>query len=288
MKGNPRMREIITPEGIPLRLETARGGERASAFVIDTALQMVTLILVLILARLAAMTGGPWVMAFAMILAFALRNFYFLLFELRWQGSTPGKKRLGIRVMDARGGPLRSEAIVVRNLMREVEVWLPFFVLMMPEALWPDAPGWARGTCLLWLLIFAFFPLFNRDRLRIGDLVAGTLVVVSPRAMLLPDIGGREVRRKAQAAEEATPRFTDRQLSIDGEYELQVLEEVLRRTDEHRRQAMRAVHGKIVKKIRYTGEKIPPDQFLREFYTALRAHLEKKMLLGKRKKDKFG
>jgi len=285
---NRYVRKIVTPEGIPLRLERARAGDRASAFFMDSVLQIAVATLVVLLAMLATRGSGAWSGALSIVVAFLIRNFYFILFELRWQGSTPGKRRLRIRVMDARGGPLRSDAIVVRNLMREVEVWIPLAALVAPQQLWPDAPGWARVACSVWLLLFAFFPLFNRDRLRIGDLVAGTLVVESPRALLLPDLGGRETQRKAKAAEEPETRFTQAQLEIYGEYELQVLEDVLRRTDMHRRQAMRAVHSKIARKIKWKGEALQPEPFLREFYAALRAHLENKMLLGKRKKDKFG
>jgi hypothetical protein len=188
--------------------------------------------------------------------------------------------------MDAGGGPLTSDAIVVRNLMREIEVWLPLVVLVAPKSLLPDAPGWINLAAAVWILALALFPLFNRDRLRIGDMVAGTMVVEAPKATLLPDLGGQEVRRQ-EKRKRTEYEFTDKQLGVYGIYELQVLEDLLRRDDPHKRAAMEAVAKRIAKKISWKGAKIRPERFLREFYAALRGRLEGKMLLGKRKADKY-
>jgi uncharacterized RDD family membrane protein YckC len=287
------MRPVVPPEGIPLEMAVAQAGDRAAAFLWDAILQFVAMLLVLWAATWAAspFRGESPVMAIALVLFFLIRNFYFIWFETRWQGRTPGKKRLNIRVMDAHGGPLRTDAIVVRNLMREIEIWIPLAFLMVPENIWPDAPGWTRLLFSLWALAFAFMPLFNRDRLRAGDMVAGTLVVESPRPVLLPDLGGLEVaRRHAKRGDRdaAMYSFSDKQLDVYGIYELQVLEDLLRRSDSGKREAFEAVARQICGKIKWTGQKIRPERFLREFYTALRARLERRMLLGKRKEDKHG
>ncbi len=85
--------------------------------------------------------------------------------------------------------------------------------------------------------------------------------------------------------------FSEAQLSVYGIYELQVLEDVLRgevRADTLE-EAHAAVADRIAKKIEW-GAKIPKREatrFLQEFYAALRAHLEKRLLFGKRKADKF-
>ena len=73
---------------------------------------------------------------------------------------------------------------------------------------------------LLWSGIFLFFPLFNRDRLRIGDIVAGTWVVRTEKADLSFDLVG--------SAPAARRSFSDAALSLYGIYELRTLEEVLR------------------------------------------------------------
>ena len=278
------LREVTTPEGVPLPFEVASGGDRAAGFFLDVLIQAAVVFAIVMLASSAAEGGEDgWRTALLLIVFFFLRNFYFAWFELRWQGATPGKRVTRTRVMDADGGPLRADAVLVRNLMRELEVWLPLSVVLAPQYIWPDAPGWARLVSGLWALVFAFLPLFNRHRLRVGDMVAGTIVVRAPRAVLLADLGGKEMRRSA-----ATYRFTDRQLDVYGIYELQVLEDLLRRRQAlHKDQALRAVCGRIQKKIKWTGGQVQTERFLREFYAALRARLEQKMLLGKRKADKY-
>ena len=272
-------RRIVTPEGIPLRIEVARAGDRAGGFLLDFLIQFLLILLLMLTVGWVSGWNDDWGGAFALLAAFLIRTFYFTWFEIRWQGRTPGKRAAGTRVMDAAGGPLRSEAVIVRNLMRELELWIPLVLLFMPDQVWPDAPGWARPLFSVWALVFLLFPLFNRNRLRAGDLVAGTIVVLAPKAVLLPDLG-------ATAAAEAAHAFTEEQLSIYGIYELQVLEDLLRRTDAGRHDAFEAVAKQIRKKIRWEGD-TKTDRFLRDFYAALRARLERKMLLGKRKKDKY-
>jgi hypothetical protein len=163
--------------------------------------------------------------------------------------------------------------------MRELEVWIPIRLAAASGDLWPGAPGWTRLVFSLWALVFLLLPLFNRNRLRAGDIVAGTMVVLAPRSMLLPDLG-------ASAAAEPAHEFTEEQLSVYGIYELQVLEDLLRRTDAGRREAFEAVAAQIKKKIGFQGD-VKTERFLREFYAAQRERLERKILLGKRKKDKY-
>jgi uncharacterized RDD family membrane protein YckC len=278
------LREITTPEGVSLPFEIASGGDRAAGFFLDSLIQFVLIVIFWMVVGSASRAGDEgWMLALLLLVFFFLRNFYFTWFELRWQGATPGKRVTRTRVMDADGGPLRADAVLVRNLMRELEVWLPLSVVFAPDHIWPDAPAWARVVSGLWAVAFAFLPLFNRHRMRVGDMVAGTIVVRAPRAVLFADLGGKEVRRST-----ATYRFTDRQLDVYGIYELQVLEDLLRRKQAlYKDQALRAVCGRIQKKIKWEGGQVQTERFLREFYAALRARLEQKMLLGKRKEDKY-
>jgi uncharacterized RDD family membrane protein YckC len=293
------VREIITPEGIPLRFTLARAGDRAAAFVIDMIVQLAILFAVVLAISLAVggRGEGSWLTAIAILLSFLLTSFYFPFFEVRWQGSTPGKRTCGIRVIDARGGQLETSAVLARNLVRELEVWTPLRFLLAPEVLWPGAPGWATVLAAAWTLVFMFLPLFNRDRLRVGDLIAGTRVVLQPKVVLLPDLVAEDAPAPAQAQVRAAPRapaahvFDDAQLSIYGIYELQVLEEALRGNpwDAGRAVALTTIAEKIRAKIRYTATVAPGEEerFLRDFYAALRAHLEQKMLFGHRREDKF-
>src|SRR5205814_1864442 len=83
-------------------------------------------------------------------------------------GATPGKRLIGLRVIDRAGGPLRPEAVVARNLMREIEVFLPLSLLFLPKLTGADTL--IQVLLLVWAGLFLFMPLFNRDRLRLGDL----------------------------------------------------------------------------------------------------------------------
>jgi len=278
--GAALQREVVTPEGVPLLWSVATVGDRAVAFVIDLALVIASFAGLWLVAVAAVFAGSTdWWLPFVLLGLFLIRNTYFTFFELRWQGATPGKRIVGLRVLDRRGGPLRADAVVARNLTRELETFLPLTVLLAPAQVWSDAvPGWVKGLTGLWLAVAALLPLFSRDRLRIGDLVAGTLVVTRPRVALLADLAESRPARH---------EFTAGQLRAYGEYELHVLEDVLRaeRTPEHRR-TIAAVAAKVREKIGW-GESVADDEvFLADFYAAERAHLERGMLLGKRRADK--
>ncbi len=282
-------REIVTPEGIPLGLRLADVGERATAFLVDFII--IVVVAVLLTWFTEAATGGgkaSFITAFAIVVLFVLRNFYFVFFELRWRGRTPGKRLVGIRVIDARGGPLDARAIFARNLVRDIEVFLPLQVILVPEQLWPSAPGWARLLSMLWVLVFMLMPLLNRDRLRIGDMVGGTMVVLQPRSVLLPDIGAENVAFGQPAQVIFT--FTNEQLDTYGIYELQVLENVLRGQERlDNAQALETVCERIKIKIGWDHNRwhVDPSIFLRDFYAALRARLERKMMFGKQRRDKY-
>ena len=290
--GAGERREVLTPEGVPLTLTLADRGDRAAAFLIDALILAAAAVLLVLLASYgsgASIEEGGWAMPFVLLALFFLRNFYFLFFEVRWRGQTPGKRALKIRVVDRQGGPLTTDALAARNLVREVEVFLPLAVILAPEMLWAGAPGWARLAASAWALVLALLPLFNRDRLRAGDLVGGTMVVRAPQAVLLPDLGGEVAARAARA--ETRYAFSPAQLEHYGIYELQVLERVLREQEGSltRHQALETVCETIKRKIGWDPDRwqVEPEGFLREFYAAQRAQLERKMLFGRRQEDKY-
>jgi hypothetical protein len=132
---------------------------------------------------------------------------------------------------------------------------------------------------VIWSGVFLLFPLFNRDRLRAGDLVAGTMVVKTPRRVLRPDLAEDGVLKMGGGA------FTQAQLDAYGVKELHVLEEVLRRGD---RRTMAAVARRIRAKIGWPHEAVETDaDFLAAYYAGLRGRLEARLLFGRRKTDKF-
>jgi uncharacterized RDD family membrane protein YckC len=213
-----------------------------------------------------------------LFLGFLLRNLYFIHFELTTQGSTPGKRIVGLRVIDRNGGPLRPGAIVARNLTREVEVFLPLGLLAQLSGTSGQSTFMVLAF-LGWILIIAGLPLFNRNHLRAGDLIAGTIVISVPRRALLRDLADAPARYV----------FSHRQLEAYGAFELQVLEELLRRPDSaEARLVWRDVSAKICRKIGWT-DAVPAAstrEFLAAFYSAERAYLEREQLFGKFRADK--
>jgi len=298
LRRSDRDRTMVTPEGIALPLTLASRGTRLGALMLD--LMFIGLLMILTTVALISIAGGtatlsdpskngPAIMHALEFLAviwiaamFLFRNAYFLFFELGPRGATPGKRITGIRIAARDGGRLTAEMVIARNLLRDIELFLPL-VFIMSASDGGDS-GAAGMAALAWFLIFAFFPFFNKDRLRAGDIIAGTWVVEAPKRKL--EVAMSAQAKKGVAAQEAAVkyRFGDAELSVYGEYELQTLERVLR---ENRPDAIRQVYEAICKKIGWTVGGGDEYAFLDAFYTQLRARLEAGMRMGKRKADKF-
>ena len=191
------------------------------------------------------------------------------------RAATPGKRVLGLRVASRDGRPLSPAAVLARNAMREVELFLPLSFLFSPAGESVDAA--IRLTGIVWCGIFVLFPLFNRDRLRAGDLIGGTFVVEAPRRALLGDLA-------AEASADDPYAFTTTELDAYGIKELHVLEDVVRAGD---RDAVASVAERIRTKIGRTKKPAEDDAaFLRAYYAGLRKRLEGRLLFGQRKSDK--
>jgi uncharacterized RDD family membrane protein YckC len=270
-------REIVTPEGVALPVDLAEVGERSVALVIDMVIWLlVTILLYLALIALLIETRTFGVgVTLMLFIAFLVRNLYFIYFELVWLGVTPGKRINRLRVIDRRGGPLTPGAVIARNLTREVEIFLPIGVLMSLQF----SVQWENLAIAAWLILFTALPLFNRDRMRAGDFIAGTIVIAIPKRLLLADL----------VETSNTYAFNSAQLAAYGAFELQVLEELLRRPRSAETMALLAdVCTKICTKIDWPE---PPRHaqivdFLTQFYTAERAFLERERLFGRERADK--
>jgi uncharacterized RDD family membrane protein YckC len=269
-------REIVTPEGVALHVELAEHGERAAAFLIDLAIWLGVAIFsyIVVFAFIVETRAIGVLVTVVLFIGFFARNLYFIYFELAWQGATPGKRINRLKVIDRAGWPLTPGAVIARNLTREVEVFLPLGVILSASV-----GGVADFVLGVWLLLLTAMPLFNRDRMRGGDFIAGTIVIALPQRLLLADLAEQTARYS----------FTNAQLAAYGAFELQVLEELLRkpRTAETIQQ-LDGVCDRICKKIGFTGA-VPKSrvvEFLAEFYTAERAYLEREQLYGRARADK--
>jgi uncharacterized RDD family membrane protein YckC len=276
-----RRHDIVTPEGVSIPVELADYGERLSAFLIDWVIWMAATIAIFltILLSIGSTRFSLIALSIALFIAFIIRNLYFVYFEIAWRGATPGKRAVGLRVIDRHGGPLLPTAVIARNLTREVEMFLPLGILLSGGRTAAGGVNWELLSLALWMLFFAVLPAINRDRMRGGDLIAGTMVIALPKRALSSDL----VEGVLQFS------FTEHQLRAYGAFELQVLEELLRRPDsEETMRVLNDVCDKICRKIAWTGP-VPPNQialFLHDFYTAQRAFLEREQLYGKVRLDK--
>lgn len=294
----PRTSEriLVTPEGISLPVTVAGLGARMGALILD--LLFIVVLMVGSTIALVQIAGGTVAFAqaaegkglaaqalqFLMILwivaMFLFRNAYFLLFELGPRGATPGKRLTGIRIAARDGGRLTAEMVIARNLLRDIELFLPVPLIMMAGV----ESGMAWLAAAGWLGIFMLFPLFNRDHLRAGDVIAGSWVLERPKQKLEAAMTVREAAPDQPASPAYTYRFEDAELAVYGEFELKTLERVLR---EGRAEAMESVHYTIVSKIGRNDGWNDEQRFLSDYYTQLRARLEAGMRMGRRKADKY-
>ena len=270
-------RSFVTPEGVDLQLELGSAGARAAAFMLDAFMMLTSLILVSIAVSYLLDDAKSEILEILWLIgSFVLRNGWFVLFEISGRGATPGKMALGLRVVARDGAPLTGGAVIARNAMREIEIFLPLSFLAF-QASHEAADAFLVIFALLWTGIFLFFPLMNRDRLRIGDLVGGTWVVQTARTALASDIGADETIERPRR------NFTDATLDLYGVYELQTLEEVLR---VGRPEAIATVAAAVRRKA-----DLPDDGddlgFLTDYYRALCVRLERGMMLGRRRDNKF-
>ncbi len=150
---SPARIAIETPESVRFRYELADVGARALALTIDTLLQYVTIGIGFITYNwLSPFIDDVRPVLWGLTL-FGIHWFYFVAFELAWSGQTPGKRAVGIRVVRAGGYPVTWLAVLARNLVRVV-----------------DSLPATYGVALV-------VSLCDGQRRRLGDLVAGTVVV---------------------------------------------------------------------------------------------------------------
>ena len=276
-KSRDLRRRLVTPEGVDLGVVLGEIGQRVSAFMLDALVLIAVLVAMTLIALFGVLGVGQaafqpviilWLLGF-----FVLRNFYFIIMEMRPRAATLGKRWTGLRVVARDGGRLTGDAVIARNLMREIEVFLPLSLLAGGGA-GGSVDGYMTLFGLGWTGIFLLFPYFNADRLRVGDLLAGTWVIQTRPKKLVEDLA---------VARMAAVTFTPAQLSAYGVYELDTLDGVIRRSDGP---ARKMVAQTIIDRIGWNSDVTDIDGFLNAYYAQLRASLESELLLGRRRESK--
>ena len=273
-------RRMVTPEGVNLQTELADIGLRIGAFTLDLFIIVISILGMAFALGMGFFWSGAesWAGELAgvilVIFSFFMQFFYFVVMEAGRRGATLGKRWLKIRVASRTSPRLSASSVLVRNAMRQLEFFLPLSVFF---GIGGDVDGIIALATFVWVAVFLFFPLFNKDRLRAGDLLAGTWVVRAPKPQLLPDLS--ETRAVGDFA------FTPAQVEAYGIKELHVLEDVMRGFD---RNLQRDVAERIRIKIGWSRGANESDRaFLDAYYRALRERLESRLVFGVRKADKF-
>jgi uncharacterized RDD family membrane protein YckC len=156
---------VLTPERVSLQYDIAGIGSRGAAALVDTALQVGALVIVGIALTSGFIAGtaflpfldgegaGVLLVGLFSLGILLINGGYFMLFEIVWNGQTPGKRLVGVRVIRENGYPIRPVDAVIRNLVRIVD-WLPG----------------VYGVGVLTMLL-------NKRSKRLGDFASGTIVV---------------------------------------------------------------------------------------------------------------
>lgn len=143
---------IETPEGVEFSYDLATPVTRSLAWAIDIAAIFVITKLIDKGTESAVKLNSDWTTAIAVILYFVVSIGYAIILEWRWHGQTLGKRVLGLRVVDAQGLRLQFSQVILRNLLRIID--------MLP----------------LIYLVGGLACFFSRNCQRLGDLAAGTIV----------------------------------------------------------------------------------------------------------------
>lgn len=216
---------IETPERVPLAFALASIGNRFIAAAIDHAIQFFTIFVVayafLNLSNYDIVNSeksplefaqemSKWTIAMMIIALFLIFAGYFVFFEWLWNGQTPGKKLLKLRVIRDDGRPITLWEAMARNLLRIFDA-IPGFIV----------PVYSIGLIVIFLS--------NRDQ-RVGDVFAGT-VVVRERTDEAPTFDETFSNPIADAAFRRVNKTVSFQADVSAitELEIEVVESFLRR-----------------------------------------------------------
>jgi uncharacterized RDD family membrane protein YckC len=196
--------DIQTPENVAFGYQIAGIGSRFLASLLDTLivglLQIVILIVLTLVNRMfdgSAFSGqiSAWVYAIFGLVAAVFYWGYYVFFEMLWNGQSPGKRWVGLRVIRSDGTPITLSEALIRNLARLVD-FLPA----------------AYGIGIVTMFI-------DKQSRRLGDLAAGTLVVQDRAPITMQDLAVKRtvhLRPWANVSLDGFPveRLTNNDLSL--------------------------------------------------------------------------
>jgi uncharacterized RDD family membrane protein YckC len=165
------MVEVVTPENIAVQYRVAGPCRRFAAYLLDLAVRTLIVIAIGMVCSTFSIFVGGIADFFMLVVMFVVGWFYGGLFETYWNGQTPGKRWMGVRVLTTRGQPIAGWQAVLRNIVRVVDMG-PFVSLSILGDELPPVP--ILPTFLIGLVIM----ICNRRSQRFGDLACGTMVVI--------------------------------------------------------------------------------------------------------------
>ncbi|HMI58570.1 MAG TPA: stage II sporulation protein M [Gemmatimonadaceae bacterium] len=195
--------EIETPEQTILSYTLAGVGSRAAAALVDLFIILVAqFVLFLLIQQIgsaarshvasAQRTSGAWAYAVGALVAYALMWGYYVFFEAIWDGQTPGKRWLDIRVVQDGGYSVSFGASAVRNLVRLLDL----------------QPAFLYGVGLVSMTV-------SKSGKRLGDIAAGTIVVHEQRALIAAAVRSAP---EAASAPAITSRLTEEEFALLGRF----------------------------------------------------------------------
>jgi len=172
---------VITPENIAFEYRLAGPFRRLPAFILDFCIGTAVFVALAILIQMTVSIASAYLaVAVLFLVAFLIWWFYGVLFETFMNGQTPGKYMVGLRVLSDNGEPINGMQATLRNLLRAADLFVPVVGLVVMS--------------------------LNKKFQRLGDIVAGTIVVIEERQWLT-GVAQLEDPRAIQLAAYLPPNF---------------------------------------------------------------------------------
>ncbi len=231
--------KIDTPENVTFDYDLAGIGSRFLAALADSSIILLLQVIVfsaffLLISALDYKiedSSFAWALGAATLVSFILLWGYYVFFEFLWNGQSPGKRWVGLRVIRVDGTPISESESIIRNLVRLVD-FLPI--------------GYGVGVVTMFL---------NSNSRRVGDLAAGTVVVHDRQMQGLHELSRINPGLLATLGSESDlpEGFPIEKLS---QHELQIIEDLLIRWDElsNRKALARHVLTSIIKRLDFPSE----------------------------------